>query len=69
MSDTNVGRGQRRIRALLTLDDLQMLAVQHVADQANVDLTCPDVMPVAATITASPLPGSHAAEIIIEVRL
>ena len=61
-------QGVRRIRALLTTEDLQMLAAQHVADVANVDLTSPDVQMHTLEVNRNPLPGSPAAEVIIEVK-
>lgn len=61
-------QGVRRIRALLTTEDLQMLAADHVAGHANVDLTSPDVHMHTLVINPNPAPGSHAAEVIIEVR-
>ena len=68
MEMSDITQGVRRVRALLTLDDLQMLVAQHVATQAGLDLTDPGVLPVLVKITSNPMPGCSAAEAVIEVR-
>ena len=65
MQISDLTQNVRRVRAVLDSDDLKMLLAKTVANEANIDLTSPDVTVQCVEVHAGNLPH---AEVIIEVK-